>query len=108
MGQAALLLRGAAWLVIAGPVGAVRLPAAIVASRHVHMDPADAARYGVRDQDLLRLEIAGPRGGTVDRVLCRVSVSFALDFHLDTAEANAFGVGPGTKARIVRTQGGQA
>jgi len=97
-------LSGAAWIVIVGPQGSVRLAAAIVASRHVHMAPADAARYGVRDKDILRLEIEGERGGAFDRVLCRVSPSFALDFHLDTDEANAFGVGPMTKARIAGRQ----
>jgi propanediol utilization protein len=100
-------LSGAAWVVMVGPQGALRLPAAIVARRHVHMSPADAERYGVGDREVLSLELEGERGGIFGHVVCRVSPSFALDFHLDTDEANAFGVGPHTMARIAGRQDGR-
>ena len=92
---------GSQAITLIGPCGTVYLKeGCIVARRHIHMSPADAARYGVKDNDVVKVEIDGPRGGIFSEVLVRVDASFTLEMHIDTDEANAFGITSGVKARI--------
>ncbi len=95
-------LSGSGPITLVGPKGAVALrEGAIVARRHIHFTPRDAERFGVADKDVVAVEIDGPRGGVLGGVVCRVSPDFALELHIDTDEANAFGVGSGGTARIL-------
>jgi len=50
--------------------------------------------------------VEGPRGGVLGEVLCRVSPRFALELHVDTDEANALGMRPGTIVRLKRGERG--
>jgi len=76
---------------IVGPAGRVQLEAGvIIAARHIHMTPADAQKFGVKDGDHVRVRVDGPRAGVFDHVLIRVSPTYALDMHVDTDEGNAF------------------
>lgn len=76
--------------VITGPAGAVILKeGVIVAARHIHMSLKDAAKFGVKDMDRVSVRTTGPKGVVFQNVLVRVSDKFALDFHVDTDEANA-------------------
>ena len=61
----------------------------IVAKRHIHMTPADAAEYGVADKQIVKVRIDTDRPLIFDDVVVRVSEKFALAMHLDTDEANA-------------------
>lgn len=73
-----------------GPAGSVTLPhGTIVALRHIHMTSQDAGRMGVKDKDIVEVETAGTRRGTLGNVLVRVSDSFSLELHVDIDEANA-------------------
>ncbi len=97
-------LAGAAPVTITGPAGSIEVPdALIVAQRHVHFSPADAARLKVRDGDMLRLRCGtgGPRETVFEGCLARVSDKFALEFHVDTDEANAAWVKNGDFAYLV-------
>jgi acetate kinase len=85
-------------VMLEGPLGKVVLTAGVVcALRHIHMGPADAAYFGVRDHDVVEVAI-GSDGRPVifGEVIVRVSPDYRLEFHLDTDEGNAAGVGPGT------------
>ncbi len=76
-----------------GPAGKVELERGLIAAlRHVHMTPADALRYGVRDKSFVRVRIDGDRELVFGDVLVRVDPSFALAMHIDTDEANAAGI----------------
>jgi propanediol utilization protein len=69
----------------------------IVASRHIHMSVEDAARFGVRDHDLVAARVAsGHRELVFEDVRVRVSPRSVLEMHLDTDEANAAGVESGS------------
>ncbi len=76
-----------------GTAGKVELERGLIAAlRHVHMTPADALRYGVRDKSFVRVRIEGDRELVFGDVLVRVDPSFALAMHIDTDEANAAGI----------------
>ncbi len=61
----------------------------IVAQNHVHMTPADAEYYGVRDSQSVRVTVNTARPVTFDNVVIRVSPKFSLAMHIDFDEANA-------------------
>ena len=76
-----------------GPRGMVELEEGVIrAAMHVHMNPNDAAHYGVVHGDLLKLRVGGEAGVTFERVQVRVDPRFRLDVHMDTDEANACGL----------------
>lgn len=78
---------------VMGPAGMLELKQGIIrAAMHAHMGTADAAFYGVRHKDVMRLRVGGDAGLTFDHVLVRVDPSFRLEVHLDTDEANACGI----------------
>ncbi len=84
------MLGGSAPITIVGPKGSVYLAeGAIVAKRHIHMTPQDAATYKVSDGQVVSFRTNGERGMVFDNVVCRVSASYALEAHLDMDEANA-------------------
>jgi putative phosphotransacetylase len=78
---------------VMGPHGFVELEDGVIrAAMHVHMGPDDAAHYGVRHGDLMKLRVGGEAGVTFERVHVRVGPDFRLDVHMDTDEANACGL----------------
>ncbi len=84
-----------------GSAGSVELDRGVIcALRHVHMTPADALRYGVRDKSVVRVRVDGDRELIFGDVLVRVDPSFALAMHIDTDEANAAHVQTGMKGSI--------
>jgi acetate kinase len=90
-----------------GPAGSVKLDCGVIcALRHVHMTPADALRYGVRDKSVVRVRIAGDRELVFGDVLIRVDPNFALAMHIDTDEANAANVQTGAQGYIDGIQNG--
>lgn len=95
-------LEGTPGLELIGPNGSLMLKkGVIVAGRHIHMTPMDAAVYGVNDRDIVSVEIAGPRGALLKNVLIRVSDTADLEMHIDVEEANALGVKNGMQGEIV-------
>ncbi len=73
-----------------GPKGTVEMPrGTIVALRHIHMTPEQAASMGLKDKDVVEVETFGERAGVLGNVLVRVSDKFALEMHVDIDEANA-------------------
>ena len=78
---------------VMGPRGAVELREGVIrAAMHVHMNPSEAARYGVKTGDLMKLRVGGEAGVTFNRVHVRVDPSSRLEVHMDTDEANACGL----------------
>jgi putative phosphotransacetylase len=78
---------------VMGPKGVVELKEGVIrAAIHVHMSPSDAAHYGVKHKDLMKLRVGGAAGLTFDRVHVRVDPTVRLNVHMDTDEANACGL----------------
>jgi acetate kinase len=89
------------------PSGSVKVDCGVIcALRHIHMSPADALRYGVRDKSTVRVRIEGDRELIFGDVLIRVDPSFALAMHIDTDEANAANVQSGAQGFIDVIQSG--
>ena len=85
-----------------GPVGQVRLNAGVIAAqRHIHLTPEDAARFGVKDKQLVTLATYTARPVEFKQTAVRVSPQFASYVHLDYDEANACGFAPGDLGRIL-------
>jgi putative phosphotransacetylase len=76
--------------VVVGPKGVVELRKGIIrAMIHVHMNPAEAEHYGVRQGDRMKLRVAGPSPTVFEGVLVRIDPTSRLNVHMDTDEANA-------------------
>lgn len=73
----------------------------IIAQRHVHMTPQDAARFGVGDGEQVGLRCLTSRPAILLNTVVRVSERFATYVHLDYDEANACGWKKGDRARLV-------
>ena len=88
--------------VLIGSKGEVALDqGVIVAQRHIHMTPEDAARFGVQDKQRVQLQTYTRRPLIFSDVLVRVSPDYATRVHLDFDEANACGYGAGDLGRIL-------
>jgi len=95
-------IKGTPGCMLMGPAGFFEMEQGVIrALRHVHMHPDDAAFYGVKSGDEIRLKIGGPCGIIFDRLLCRVDASFKLEAHIDTDEGNACNLLPGTPCELV-------
>ena len=88
---------------ITGPRGRIRLEhGAMVAARHLHCGTAWAAARGLKDQDIVRVAIEGPRGGILSNVIVRAKPAWVPEVHLDMDEANALGVSSGDYVRVIK------
>lgn len=88
---------------LSGPAGSVTLDkGVIVAARHLHLAPADAGRWGLRDGDVIDVRVGeGSRATTFHGALVRSGAVHATEFHLDADEAHAAGVRTGDNATVV-------
>lgn len=94
-------LSGTAGITLVGPKGSVQTAEGLmVAQRHIHMTPADAARFGVHDGTSVCLEAEGLRGGILANTIVRVTNESSLECHVDTEEANAFGLDGNSRLKI--------
>ena len=97
-------LGGSAPLTLIGPKGVLTLSeGCIIANRHIHMSPEDAARFGVRDFDRVTVDLPdAPRPTRWFDVQVRVHKDFRLEMHVDTDDANSAGIGNGAKVVVVK------
>jgi len=85
-----------------GPAGELNLArGAIIALRHIHLSPAEAAEAGVRDKDRVTVNTFGSRPLIFEDVLIRVNAEFINEFHVDTDEGNAAGITNGDIVEII-------
>ena len=95
-------VQGSPGAVLVGPKGRVELKAGVIAAqRHIHLTPEEAARFGVRDKQVVRLQTFTDRPVVFENVAVRVRPDFAAAVHLDYDEANACGFCNGDFGRIL-------
>ena len=86
-------ITGTPGAVIMGPKGVVELKEGVIrAAIHVHMNPTEAAYFGVKQGDMMKLRVGGPSGVTFNNVHVRIDPGSRLNVHMDTDEANACGL----------------
>ena len=94
---------GSAPIALVGPKGALYLQeGCIIARRHIHMPPKDAAAAGLYDGDVASVRVDKERGVVFHQVQIRVDDSFTLEMHIDTDEANAAKIATGDTVRIIK------
>ena len=85
-------IAGSGKCTLRGPAGSVDLEeGVIIAKRHIHMTPEDAVNFGVKNGEIVTVEVDTGKGRKTlfgDTVI-RVSPKFALAMHIDTDECNA-------------------
>lgn len=93
-------LTGTPGITLVGPAGQITLDKGVVcAARHIHMNPADAKRFGVHDRQRVRVSLdTDGRDLEFGDVVVRVSPDYRLELHVDTDEGNAAGIRPGDVA----------
>ena len=95
-------VQGSPGAVIKSETGQITIDAGvIIAQRHLHLTPEDAARFAVEDRQVVRLQVFTQRPLIFQDVLVRVRPDFATRAHLDFDEANACGLQPGDLGRIL-------
>lgn len=83
-------LQGTPGITLIGPRGTVDLPCGvIIAKRHIHMTPSQAAARHLKDGQIVDVETFGERRGILGDVIIRVSDTAGLEMHIDVDEANA-------------------
>lgn len=87
-----------------GPAGEVELAeGVIIAKRHIHATPEDAAELGIENGEIVKVKVTSDdRSLIFDDVVARVSPKYALAMHIDTDESNACGAKPGLMVEIVK------
>lgn len=95
-------VKGSPGCMLTGPRGCVEIPEGVIAAqRHIHLHPQDAARFQVRDKQVVKLQTFTARPVVFEEVMVRVSPDFSSAVHLDYDEANACGFQSGDWGRIV-------
>lgn len=98
-------IQGTPGALLVGPSGSLELKQGVIrAMRHVHMNAAEMAFYGVKNKDLMHLRVESPGCTTV---LENLSVrggddKIKLEVHLDTDEGNAINLVHATKVELLK------
>lgn len=86
-------IAGSAPITLIGPAGVLELKeGAIRALRHIHMNPEDAAAWGITNGQKVNVKTSGVLGVTFNDVVVRIKENLNLEMHVDTDEANAAGL----------------
>ncbi|MCB9034210.1 MAG: acetate/propionate family kinase [Chitinophagales bacterium] len=92
-------------ITLEGPKGKVKIKEGLICAwRHIHMHPDDAKAFGVKDQDVVSVDINDEsRALTFHNVIIRVSDKFKLEMHIDTDEGNAAEITNGEEGVLIPT-----
>jgi putative phosphotransacetylase len=95
-------LDGTPGVKLVGPAGEVELAkGAIIALRHIHLSPTQAAEAGVKDKDWVTVKTSGLRPLIFEDVLIRSGDAHTREFHVDTDEGNAAGLKNDDEVEII-------
>jgi putative phosphotransacetylase len=98
-------LDGTPGVKLVGPKGEVDLErGAMVALRHIHLNPQQAEDAGLADHDVVTVATYGTRPLIFEGVVIRAGTAHEREFHIDTDEANAAGLGNGEEVEIIKKE----
>jgi putative phosphotransacetylase len=99
-------IEGTPGITLVGKVGSITISqGVIVAKNHVHMSPHDAKEFNVKEGDRLVVQAIADRSVIFPEVVVRINERFALDFHIDTDEANAANLRTGDFVKVIGKNG---
>lgn len=79
---------------LVGPAGTAEVAeGVIVAARHLHLSGEQAAMFGLKDGQVVRLKSEGERAVIFDNVVVRAGKGHDMEVHIDTDEANCIAMG---------------
>ena len=87
---------------LVGPAGSIELSeGVIVAARHLHLSAAQAALFGLKDGQTVRLRAEGERATVLENVIVRAGDGHDMEVHIDTDEANDIAMAGSTMMEIL-------
>lgn len=96
-------LEGSAGVTLIGPNGSVDLDkGCIIATRHIHITPDKVKELGLDGLKTVSVKLDGEKGGIISNVSLKISDSYAYEMHIDTDDANAHLVCPGSAGEIIK------
>jgi len=94
---------GSPGCMLMGPNGYFKMDDGVIrAQPHVHMHPTDAAFYGVKHLDVMKMKVHSECPTTFNNIVVRVDKSFNLEAHIDTDEGNACALKPHTFCELIK------
>ena len=89
---------------VIGPEGEIDLTEGLIAAkRHIHMTPADAENFGVKNGDIVSVKVTTDgRSVTFGDTVIRVRDDFKLAMHIDTDEGNAAGMNGSVEGELIK------
>ena len=83
-------LDDAAMIKIIGPEGEIERPAAIIATRHIHVDKKIREEHGLVGINEVKVQINSLKSGILENVYLKDAEEAYFELHIDTDDANAF------------------
>lgn len=85
--------QGTPGIEIKGSKGKLKLKnGVIIAQRHLHINPKDAKKLGLKNKDIVWILLTGKRSLIFCNVVVRINPQYKTAVHLDTDEGNAAGI----------------
>lgn len=81
-------LEGAEMITIVGPYGEVTKSCCILATRHLHINTEDLARYGLTNGQHIKAKIVSEKTTVFEDVHVKADPTYVLELHLDTDDGN--------------------
>ena len=82
-------IEGSASVTIVGPVGKVTKNCCIIASRHIHINPIDREKFGLKDRETVSVKIGDEKSSIIENVFIKETEVGVFEMHIDTDDANA-------------------
>lgn len=96
-------LEGSSAVILKGPKGQVELKEGlIIARRHIHCSAKEAKEIGLKQGQLVSVEIKGDRATTFHSIEVRTGENYKLCLHLDADEGNAAGINKVGEGQIIK------
>jgi len=74
----------------------------IIANRHLHIKESELEKYGLENNQIIKLKVSGIKGGVLDNVCVKATKEASLEVHLDLDDANANLINNGDYGEIIK------
>lgn len=93
-------------ITLIGPKGEVNLDKGLIlANRHIHITPNDILKYNLEGIEKVCIKVDGQKSGILKNVYIKPDKDASLRLHIDTDDANAFGIRNNDEVEILIERG---